>query len=336
MGCVIGVDLGGTNVRTAAFTEDGKLAGAKFARPSRAGEGLAATLEALVDVLKLAIDTSTQVPEAVGMAVPGHIDARNGVVRAASNFGEWRGKYFEFWRDVPLKQLLEDRVELPVFLGNDGNLAALGEYRFGTGGNRAQCLVYLGLGTGVGGGVVFGNGSVVGQSSGPLVLQGANGGGAELGYVIAQSQGADCIAGTYGALEGYVNTSAIVTRAIRRLDQGWPSTVRDWVDGDLSKLEPKHLSEAAEAGDELAIDLWEEVGEMLGVGVATLINVFGPDVVAIGGQVAKAGEWLMGPVRKSARRNGVATLFEQAAILQAELIDDAGLLGGAALALESA
>ena len=96
-----------------------------------------------------------------------------------------------------------------------------------------------------------------------------------------------------------------------------------------------HLSEAAEQGDELALEVWEQVGTMLGVAIGSFINIFSPDVVAIGGQIAKAGEFLLAPARKSARNVAVPALFTDAKIVQAEQIDDAGLLGGAALAIEA-
>jgi glucokinase len=110
--------------------------------------------------------------------------------------------------------------------------------------------------------------------------------------------------------------------------------MNDKVAGDLSQITPKVISEAADEGDELAIEIWTEVGTYLGVGIGNCINIFAPDVVAVGGQIAKAGEWLIGPARRAAENVAIPSLFEDARIVQAESIDDAGMLGGAALALQ--
>ena len=219
-------------------------------------------------------------------------------------------------------------------MGNDANLAALGEYRFGSGNNAAKCLVMLTLGTGIGGGVVMRPAAVQGDARGPLILVGGNQGGAELGHMVIQHGGLDCNAGTYGPLEAYCQRDAIVNRAVHRLRRGRKSVMQDSVKGDWSLVTPLMISEAAEAGDELAREIWAEVGAYLGVGIGSLVNIFAPDVFAIGGQISKAGEWLLGPARRAAENVAIPSLFADTKIVPAEQMEDAGLLGGAALALE--
>lgn len=332
--CVIGVDLGGTNVRAGAFYDDGSPAGPKFSHPSRAQEGTNAILDAISSTIRQAISAAETPPKAIGMAVPGHIDNAAGVVRWAPNFGETIDGVFRYWENVPLKQPLSRTLDLPIELGNDANLAALGEYQFGVGRNQAKCLVLLTLGTGIGGGVIMSPEAVEGNARGPLMLVGGNKGGAELGHTIVDADGMDCNAGSYGAIEAYAPRDAIVSRAVHRLRRGRASVINDLVEDDLSKVTPRTISEAAEKGDELAIQVYAEVGRYLGISMGSFINIFAPDILAVGGQIAKAGDFLMLPAIRAARDVAIPSLFGDVNICIAEQIEDAGMLGGAAIALQ--
>lgn len=332
---MLGVDLGGTNVRARAYREDGSPSGDKFEIASNAREGVDAVVRSIVQVVRSARASSDLAIDAVGIAVPGHILDETGTVVWAPNFGEELNGVFRYWESVPLRGLLSPRVEGRIRLGNDANLAALGEYKFGSGKGTAKCLVMFTIGTGIGSGVVLGDAAVLGDARGPLVVVGSNGGAVELGHVAVQAGGLDCNSGEYGSLEAYCQRDSIVRRAVHRLRRGRRSMLAEMAD-DWADLTPKDLSVAAEKGDDLAIEVWTEVGTYLGIGIATAINTFAPDVVAIGGQIAKAGEWLLAPARKSARDFAIPSLFADARIVQAERIDDAGMIGGAALALEPA
>ena len=321
-------------MRACAYYEDGSEAIAKFEIPSDAQKGTEAILTAVVGVVQSACASLDQAPKSVGLSIPGHIDDEAGTVRWSPNFGHYQDGVFHYWEDVQVRFPLQDRLGLPVRMENDANLAALGEYRFGSGKNKAKCLAMLTLGTGIGGGVVIGASSVSGQAEGPLLLLGGNKGGAELGHIIIQHGGLDCNSGEYGSIEGYCQRDAIVKRAVNRLRRGVPSLLNELSGHDWAKITPAMLSVAAERGDELSIDVWFEVGTYLGVGIGSLINVFAPDVFAIGGQIAKAGKWLMEPARKAARDSAIPSLFRDTQIVQAEQIDDAGMLGAAVLALQ--
>lgn len=322
-------------MRAGAFFENGAPAGAWFGNPSRAQSGTEAIMDAIAATVAQAKAVSAVPPEAIGIAIPGHIDDAAGLVRWAPNFGEDVGGVFQYWKNVPFRNVLAPKVGLPLHMDNDANAAALGEYRFGTGRNAAKCLVMLTVGTGIGGGVVMSPASVVGDARGPLVLVGGNKGGAELGHVVISANGPDCNAGEYGAIEGYCQRDAIVKRAQHRLNRGRASILNDLIEGDLTRLTPKHLSEAAARGDEVSLEIWDEVGTMLGIGIGNYVNIFAPDIVAVGGNIARAGDFLMKPAIRAARNVAIPSLFEDATILVAEQIDDAGMLGGAALALEA-
>ncbi|MBA4292713.1 hypothetical protein C0431_07040 [bacterium] len=335
MKCVIGVDLGGTNVRAQAVTEDGNYAGDRYENPSHAQSGIEPVIEAVALTIRQAANSAGQEVQAVGLAVPGHVDDRTGLVKWAPNFGQTVDGVFRYWKDVPLKRPLEERTAQKIVMGNDANVAALGEYKFGTGKNSAKCLLMLTLGTGIGGGVVFAPEAMFGNATGPLLMLGGNLGGGELGHIIVQKDGLDSTGGAYGSLEAYCQRDAIIRRAQHRLNRGRKSIISELVEGDWSKITPATISDAAEKGDELAREIWREFGAFMGIGAGSLINVFAPDILAIGGQVSKAGEWFLPSMIHEARNVAAPTIFQDCEIKLAEQVENAGILGGAALALES-
>lgn len=332
-GFVIGVDLGGTNVRAAAYSAAGvAVKDTRFENSSQAQSGAHRTAEAIAVTIEQSIRALGSMPTAIGIAIPGHVDDEAGIVRWAPNFGIERNGLFEYWRNVPLRNMLLKLFPMPIRFGNDANLAALGEYLYGSGKGVANCLVMITVGTGIGGGVVLGQPSVFGRATGPLVLLGGNQGGAELGHMIIQNGGLDCNAGSYGALEAYCQRDSIVRRAQHRLRRGRTSSLADRLVGSYELLTPQMLTEEADRGDALSREIWSEVGTMLGVGLANCINVFAPDVLAVGGQIAKAGEWLMGPARIAAENAAIPSLFADCRIVVAEELEDAGIRGAVALA----
>lgn len=334
---IVGVDLGGTNVRAAVVTADGRVAAAPVERSSEARAGADLTVAAIVATAREALRAAgAREATAVGIAVPGHVDGDKGVVRWTPNLGETRGDVFEPWRDVPLGAALERELGCPIHMGNDANLAALAEYRFGSGRDRAAGLVLVTLGTGVGGGVVLTRGQVQGDATwaGGVLLVGAQGGGAELGHTIVLAGGPRCGCGASGCLEAFANRDAVVARARGKLDHRAGQRLRELVGGDPAGLSPRLVAEAAALGDEASLEVWDETGAYVGIAVANFINTFNPEVVAVGGQIAKAGEPLFRAIRRAARDHAIPTLFEACRIVPAERLDDAGILGAAALAFE--
>ncbi|MBS1716220.1 MAG: ROK family protein [Armatimonadetes bacterium] len=332
---VIGIDLGGTNVRAQAYDASGRQAGEYAENPSNAQKGTQAIFDEIVLTVTQAIDKASAKPKAVGLAIPGHVDNAAGVVRWAPNFGETVDGVFRYWQDVDVRGPLESRLNLPVVMDNDANLAALGEYRFGSGKDSAKCLVMLTLGTGVGGGVVMRSESLYGNVSGRVMLLGGNKGGAELGHVIINANGLDCNSGEYGSIEAYCQRDSIIRRAQHRLMRGRESTLRQLCGGDYGKITPKMISDAASAGDELAIEVLAEVGTFLGYGIGALINVFAPDVFAMAGKISLAGDLLLEPARRAARNVAIPSLYKDCKIVVAEQIEIAGILGAATLAMEA-
>lgn len=335
MRCVIGVDLGGTNVRAQALFQDGSEAGPRVELPSYAQSGTAAIMDQVAAAISEASKGLTMAPEAVGMAIPGHVDDVAGLVKWSPNLGHMLDGVFHYWKDVPVRTLMAERSKLRLVMANDANCAALGEYMYGVGRGDAACLVMFTLGTGIGSGVVLGSGSVQGGTPHPLLLLGGNKGGVEFGHMVVHKDGPSTTAGTYGTVESYCQRDRIVERAVYRLMRGRDSLLTSMCGGDFSLVSPKMLDEAADQGDALALEVWSEIGTFLGVGVGNAINVFAPSVVAIGGQIAKAHAHFMGAVMREAQNTAIPSLMADCQILPAELIEDAGLLGAGALAFQA-
>lgn len=328
--CVIGVDLGGTNVRAAAVGLNGMVLGEMAECPSHAREGAGAVIQSCITVIREAMEGRRA--SAIGMAVPGHIDVSGGIVRWAPNFGETVDGVFRHFADVSLAAPISDAVGLPVKMGNDANLAALGEYKFGVGENRAIGLVMFTMGTGIGGGVVLHPGQLGGGLGTPTLLVGANGGAAELGHTVVMADGPLCGCGAYGCLEALINAKAISDRGRAKLEHHPDGKLAELSGGDPSLVNPKLMEDAAMAGDQSAREAWEEIGHYLGIGIANAIDTFVPETVTIGGQISKAGALLLDPAIRSAKDHAIPTLFSATKIVQAKHVELAGVLGGAALA----
>jgi glucokinase len=311
---IIGVDLGGTNVRGAVVSPEGSLTN-RAEKPSFAREGVPACMGALRDlILEVAAGTT---PGAVGIAIPGHIDALRGIVHWAPNFGEFVDGKLRIWEDVDVFGPLEGITSGPIAIGNDANLAALGEYRHGVGEGKAETMVLYTLGTGVGSGVVISPNTVQGRLSNPSVYIGHRGGAAEMGHVKIVTDGRDCGCGSQGCLETYCGTEGLLKTASEC--------------GSAAKS-PKELFQLAEKGDSVAIRSWQQFGEHLGIAVGNTINTWAPDIVAIGGQIAGAWKHFSPSLEQTARAQSIASISSGTRILKAIEYDDAGILGAAELA----
>ena len=319
---VLGVDLGGTNVRAAVMDRDGKQLGGGRA-PSNATEGVNTTVRQIVqaaDSALYAAGVEKKDVAGIGIGVPGHIDPAGGMVKWAPNFYENGQPY----RNIALGAPIETQTGLPVLMGNDANVAALGEFRFGAGHSRkVRNLVMVTLGTGIGGGIIL---------DGKL-WTGATGGAGEIGHIIIAA-GERGGAAAFGSLESMGQIAAITERAARKMSAGRKTLLNDMVDYDWHLLTPKEIADAAAQGDAMAIEVFEEVGYYVGLGIASMVNLLNPELVVIGGGVAQAGDLILDPIRRSARANAIKTLIDVAPIVPAELGDDAGIYGGASLILD--
>lgn len=315
---VVGVDLGGTNVRAAVLDRRGqRLGGGRM--PSLALEGMHRTVQQIHEAVEQAI-AAAGVDKGniagLGIGVPGHINPEGTHVLWAPNFYDDGHQY----RNMPLAQAVSATTGLAVLMGNDANVAALGEFRFGAG-KAVQNMVMVTLGTGIGGGIIL-NGKL---------WTGSSGGAGEIGHIIiaAADRGG---AAAFGSLESMGQISAIIERCARKISLGRKTILAEQ---DWHFLTPKMISDAALLGDAVAVETFEETGYYIGLGLASIINLLNPEMITIGGGVAGAGELILDPIRRSTLANGIRTMVDVCQIVPAELGDDAGIFGGASLILDA-
>jgi glucokinase len=322
---VVGVDLGGTNVRAAVLDRNDQALG-RAENSSEAKAGAARTVVAIGlavrDAVKASGITLDQVG-AVGIAVPGHIDVPAGMVRWAPNFGEYIDGTYIPYKDVPLRALVEEDLGVAMVMDNDANAAALGEFRFGAG-RGTRHLVMFTLGTGIGGGIV-----VEGE-----VLRGATGGAAEVGHIIIADGVGSSQNGAHGRLETLAGRDAIIERATLKMESGRDTLLWKHVTGPEALqqfITPALIDEAAEEGDALAAEVLRDTGHYVGLGMASMINVFNPEVVVLGGKISQS-EVLFQTALRTTRASAVGSILASARIVRAELGDNAGIMGAAELA----
>jgi len=275
------------------------------------------TLDELLDTLEREVRESIDAcPDvvALGVGIPSTIDRDRGVAVTSVNLPIV---------DVPIRDLIAERIDLPVFIDNDANTAALAEQRFGAG-KGALNMVLLTVGTGIGGGLVL---------SGEL-YRGSTGAGVELGHMVIDENGPECPGNcpNNGCLEAFVSGKALgAAGALAAVDA--PDSALGRARADGRDIDGRLVTEAAVAGDDTAIRVFGDVGRHLGVALASYANIFEPDVIVIGGGVIAAGDLLLEPARAEVRKRALPPMNETL-VVAAELGPDAGMIGAAAMALE--
>ena len=315
MPTVVAVDLGGTNIRAAIFPTAEAKPTAVARAPTLATEGPEAVIDRIIAAIQ-EVASGIEGGMRIGLGAPGPLDPKRGLVIEAPNLPGWV--------NIPLRDRLEQHFECPVALGNDANLAGLGEWRHGAG-RGAHNLLYLTLSTGIGGGVIVDN----------RLLVGAHGLAAELGHMTVRPDGPLCGCGQRGHLEAVASGPAIARRARERLAAGEASALRAVADWDRD-LTAEDVGRAALAGDPLAIAVVAEAGAAIGMHLANLLHVFNPEVIVLGGGVSQIGAPLFGPIEQALRETVMHPAYLEGLRLErAALGDDAGLIGAMVLARES-
>ena len=307
MHSAIGIDFGGTSIKS-GLVRDGRILqrGTLIHTPQYSGaESLLEALKEVVAELRRA-DPDVR---ALGIGLPGIVDSVNGVVHELTNVPGWN--------DVPLRDRLERDTGLCVTVENDANAMAYGEWKYGAAkdGRHVVCIT---LGTGVGGGLIL-NGQL---------YRGAQLGAGEAGHMSIDYRGVPGPYGNFGALERYVGNNQIAGRALELYSAAG-------VEKTLEQCAPAELAQAARSGDAIARGVWEAVGAEVGAALASIVWLLNPDTIVIGGGVAKARELLFEPILKSLRGRTLAVFHEHLRVVAATLDNDAGIIGNAALALDS-
>ncbi len=305
MPIIVAVDVGGTQMRAAAYTQDQfePIQLKKIPTLASSVGGFERLVQIIADV------SQNDEIAAIGIGSPGPLDPHTGYLLAPPNNPEWH--------NFPLAPQLSERFGASAYLDNDANLAALGEYRYGAGRGHRDAL-YITVSTGIGGGVI---------NDGRL-LQGYHGLAAELGHSIIDPDGPVCSCGFNGHLEAFSSGPAIVRYALQELEDGAESSLRR-----EEHLTAQQIAEAARQGDRLALQAFRRAGEYLGIGVASFLHAFDPSILIFGGGVSQAGRILFDPFEESLKKRVFHPRYlEGLVITRAQLGDDAGLLGARALA----
>lgn len=312
----IGIDLGGMSAKAGILDERGVMLYQKRC-PTSAEDAPAKTAEALAGlVLSMAKEYGLRREDvyAVGVGSPGIIDSRRGVVVNWSNFN---------WKDVPLAELISSHLNIPVFVTNDANAAALGEARFGSGKSYADSVMIT-LGTGVGGGIVL---------DGKLV-EGYRSAGGELGHTVIRQGGIKCTCGRRGCFERYASATALKRDTEAAMLRHRDSLMWE-IAPTVADITGKTAFEAARRGDKPAQKIVRDYIRSLGEGIANIVNLLRPQVVIVGGGVSNEGEALLRPVREFVYRNILAPNdYAPLEIVRATLGNDAGMYGAAAYAMD--
>ena len=312
----LGIDLGGTNIVAGVVDEDGQIlvkASCKTSTPR--------TQEAICDdmaaVAKSALEQqglTTADVKHIGIGAPGAVNSETGVIEFANNFG------FHNWEIV---RMMQDRLGTKIYVENDANAAAYGEYCVGAA-KDATDAVMITLGTGVGGGIIIDG----------MIYSGSNYAGAEVGHTVIQHNGRLCTCGRRGCWEAYSSATGLInmTKEACSIQQAPNYLLYQMVDGDLSKIDGKTAFDAAKQGCPLAKSVIDMYLDYLGCGLVNIINLFQPEILCIGGGISREGDYILEPVMKIIERDRYTKHNDrQTKVCIAELGNDAGIIGAAFL-----
>ncbi|MBS7298799.1 MAG: ROK family glucokinase [Eubacteriales bacterium] len=305
----VGIDLGGTNIAAGVVDENGKIL-TQASVPTKAIRPNEEYAEDMVMIAKKVIaDAGLKISDikSIGVGAPGSIDSINGKVYDSDNIG---------MDDFALAEYIKNGTGLPVFLENDANAAAFGEYAIN--GNGAESFVFVTLGTGVGGGIVIDG----------KIFRGFNGTGAEIGHTCIEMDGEKCTCGRVGCWEAYASVTALIRQTRKAMEENPMSLMHELADKE-GKVSGRTSFDAAKQGDEAAMKVVENYARYVGVGVANMINIFQPNKIVIGGGISKEGDYLLSRIKKYADNYDYNRSQEKVKIEMATLFNDAGIIGAA-------
>lgn len=311
----IGIDLGGTNIAAGLVTEEGCLLN-HLSLPTKSGRSAEEIVKDMAELAKKAAKKE-HIPWAeivgVGIGVPGTANKETGVVEYANNLG-----FF----DVPIIEMMENHLPgTKIWFDNDANAAAWGEYVAGSG-KGCDSMLAVTLGTGIGGGIIL-NGKL---------FEGINYGAGEFGHFVIDRNGIECNCGRKGCFEAYASATALISQTRAAMKEQPDSLLWELSEGNLDAVEGKTLFDGVRLKDETAGRVLEQYLEYLSCGLVDLINIFQPELICIGGGISKAGDLLLGPLKKIIDREDYARTSKRRTKLAAASLDnDAGLIGAALL-----
>lgn len=309
----IGIDLGGTNIKIGAFDSDLNLLKKISAptentiEPDDVVKRICQSVKTLIKNIKASPDDIT----AAGIGSPGPVNLEEGIVLATPNL--------PMFKNVPLKQMLTDRLQKPVVLENDANAACFGEFTLGAA-KDVKDMVFFTLGTGIGGGVI----------SNSRIVHGYKDAAAELGHIIIRPEARTCGCGQKGCAEAYASASSTVARTTEALAAGAESTL-----SGIENITCRDVYYHAKAGDQLALEITEGAADALGLLCVNMLHTTGPEKIVFAGGVIAAGDFLLNQIQTAFQKNIWPMKKETLEICFATLGEDAGIIGNAALAKQS-
>jgi glucokinase len=300
-----GIDLGGTQLRVAIADDRGRIR-TVVRLPTEAARGKQHVINRMLAAVGQALEqngTRARQVRALGIGMPGPLDPAAGLVLQPANLPGFR--------NVPLNRIMTRATHIPTFIHHDAHLAALGEYRRGAA-RGAHDLIYVTVSTGIGAGILL---------KGEL-YSGAHGIAGEVGHIVVQKDGPPCTCGNHGCVEA-ISSGTGISRTAREAAPVTPGSALHGIENPT----PEDVARAARAGDRLAISILENAGAYLGIALGTLINLFNPDMIVLGGPVLKSGPPLLGPMRRSMVASSWPSARRGLRIVRPMLGADVGLIG---------
>ena len=308
MVALIAVDIGGTTMRAASYPDNGTHPLIQKKTNTHSADEV--VFDRLVSLIRSVWPSGEKVT-GISVATPGPLDPKTGFIFNAPNI--------HGWKDFPLGEKLRDVFPIPSFVGNDANLAAVGEWKFGAGKGHRD-LIYMTISTGIGGGIICNN----------QLLEGYLGLAAELGHIVVIPNGPDCPCGRTGHLEAVSSGPAIALYVKQELASGKVSSLQG-----IENLTAVEIARAAKDGDNLAIQAFDRAGFYLGLALADFVHIFNPSIIILGGGVSQSGPLLFEPAKKKLQEEIMDPIYlKDLKIVPAMLGDDAGLLGAFAYVKE--
>jgi len=312
----IGIDIGGTKVLSALADSEGKIIN-KAQNPTEADKGEDVIISNIEDSIERVIKNSKIGKEEVkriGVGSPGPLDLNKGVIIENSNLA---------WTNVPIVEILEDITGIEVILENDANAAALGENQFGAG-QAADHMVYLTISTGIGGGIIINR----------KIFHGGKGNAGEVGHMtLIPDSDYQCGCGNYGCFEAVASGTAIARRGRESITAHQDSLIYEYSEGNPDVVDAPLIAAAAREGDQEAIRIFKLTGQLLGVGIANVVNLFDPEIILLGGGVMHAQDLFMDELKASLKERALKPNLKKLQLKDAKLGKDTGVKGAIAVAM---
>jgi glucokinase len=314
---ILGIDLGGTKILTSVVDPQGKMLSRDHS-VTPAAKGPEGVIEAIVASAHRAIEGASITKDRVsgiGVGAPGLNDPGSGVLFTSPNLPGWE--------DVPLRDIIQERLGKRTFLINDGNAAALGEGYFGAAKGVAH-FVYVTISTGIGGGIVIDG----------KIYNGFKGMAGEIGHMTISDEGPLCKCGNQGCWEALASGTALAKETRRRIDLGEHTTILGLAEGKIENVTAQIVHSAAEQGDPLASELILRTAHYFGVGLANLVNILNPEMIVIGGGLSNMGDRLLKPAYEVVEKRAFQRAYRTVRFVRAALGRNSGVLGAAAFAYD--